>query len=143
MSKMVTVILLLGALFSVELYARQGGSSSELKEFQSFWTEFRAAVKADDKEKIASLTAFPFKTRGTLDSDPVRKHTKASFLKILDKLLDDDPGLSPKEDKMRSFIERKAEIESKDLNGDRAQIGNFVFEKAQGKWAFTFAYLDN
>jgi hypothetical protein len=117
------------------------------KSFQVFWAEFRAAVKANDKERIASLTAFPFKTRGNDDGDPVKKHDRASFLKILDQLLDSDPGLSREPDKMRLLIEQKAEISSKELreideSGGQARAGNFVFEKAGEKWAFTFAYVE-
>jgi hypothetical protein len=48
---------------------------------------------------------------------------------------------------MRSLIDRKAEISSKDLTesgaaGGPFSIGNFVFEKVGGKWAFTLALLE-
>jgi hypothetical protein len=114
--------------------------------FQEFWSEFRGAVKADDKDKIASLTAFPFETRGGDDSDPVKKHDKASFLKILDRLLDSDSGVARK-DKMRSLIDRKAEISSKDFgygseSDGECRVGSFVFKKRNGKWAFTSAFLE-
>jgi hypothetical protein len=61
----------------------EAATQSALKEFQAFWSEFRAAVKADDRTKIASLTAFPFKTKGEGDGADVQKHDKDSFLKIL------------------------------------------------------------
>ena len=99
---------------------------------------------ANDKDKVASMTRFPFKTKGQTDSDPVKTHTKGSFLKIWDKILQADPGLRPETDTMRRYVERKATITSKDLGSGKgsARIGTFVFEKVQGKWLFTMAYLD-
>jgi hypothetical protein len=157
--RMGTIVLWLSAIFSINcslqhvaapsesLAPSVSSAQTEQNDFQVFWSEFRAAIKANDRQKIASLTAFPFKTRGTDDGDPVVRRDRASFLRILDRLLDDDPGLSQEPDKMRLLIERKAEINSKELreiseSGGQARIGDFVFEKVKGKWVFTFAYLD-
>jgi hypothetical protein len=147
MTRIGMVVLLLCALFSVNCYAQQASAPSPLKDFQGFWSEFRAAVKADDKEKIASMTAFPFRVKGFDDDDAVKRYEKAQFLKILDRLLDIDSGENLAEEKMRVFIDRKAEVNTKDLRdgGSKASLGNFIFERVKGKWTFTMAngYLEN
>src|SRR3954469_9101114 len=45
-----------------------------------FWSAFQKAVAAKNREAIASMTEFPFKTRGPLDRDPVTTRDRASFL---------------------------------------------------------------
>lgn len=64
-----------------------GDKQSSADGFRQFWSEFRQAALAGDKEKVASLTWLPFKTRGPLDSDPVRTYERAAFLAVFDKLL--------------------------------------------------------
>ncbi|EDN65731.1 secreted protein [Beggiatoa sp. PS] len=43
---------------------------------QAFWKTFRTAVLADNRDKVVSITQFPFKTRGDLDDDPIRSYHK-------------------------------------------------------------------
>jgi hypothetical protein len=142
MKTLLTIVL----LFALSLGGSFAGSTQDetaAKDFQAFWTEFRQAVMANDKEKLASMTRFPFKTRGTMDSDPVKKHAKEAFLNILDKLLRSDPGLSAEPETMRQLIERQTTVTSKEApTKSSARIGDFVFEKAQGKWLFTMAFWD-
>ena len=59
-----------------------------LKGVQKFWLEFREVVLAGDTNRIDRLTVFPFKTRGALDTSPVRNYDRESFHKILGQLLD-------------------------------------------------------
>jgi hypothetical protein len=143
MMKISLAIVLFVALSPGSSFARPAQADTAAKEFQSFWTEFRQAIMANDKEKVASMTRFPFKTRGTMDSDPVKKRAKESFLNILDKLLQTDPGLSAEPGTMRQLIERQATVTSKEVTTQNfARVGDFVFEKAQGKWLFTMAFWD-
>lgn len=127
-------------------YAQQTINLSAMEELQKFWSEFRAAALANDKARIASMVQFPFRTRGNDDSDPIVLHSKASFFRIWDKLLAQDPGLSPGLDTTRRFLERKTTVTSKDItirgSKSSARVGDFVFTKVQGKWMFTFAYLN-
>jgi hypothetical protein len=67
-----------------------GANETRLEGFQKFWSDFRQAVLAGDKEKVASMTQFPFKTRGLLDTDPVSTHDHGGFLRIFDRLLEQD-----------------------------------------------------
>jgi hypothetical protein len=142
--KIPLIIVLLLTLSPGSLFARQTGNETAVKDFQLFWTEFRQAIMANDKEKVASMTRFPFKTRGPDDGGPFEKYTKASFLKALDEMLQSDPGLIGEPDTMRRFIERQTTVTSKEVGTNSfARIGDFVFEKARGKWLFTMAYLDD
>jgi hypothetical protein len=131
------LVLLLALLAGSSLSAQSG-------DIQAFWTEFRQAIKNNDKDKVAAMTRFPFKTRGQTDSDPVKTHNKVSFLKIWDKLMQADPGLGPDADTMRRFVERKPTITSEASASEKgsARVGNFVFDRVQGKWLFTMAFLD-
>jgi len=143
MLKTLLTIVLLLALSPGSSFAGPTQAETAAKDFQAFWTEFRQAIMASDKEKVASMTRFPFKTRGTMDSDPVKKRAKESFLNILDKLLQSDPGLSAEPDTMRQLIGRQATVTSKEVTTKSfARVGDFVFEKAQGKWMFTMAFID-
>lgn len=112
--------------------------------FEGFWNGFRAAVLADDPQKVAAMTQFPFKTRGVMDSDPVASHERAGFLKLWDKLLAQDPGLKREPETMRQFIQRKTQIVATDLErtGSAARIASFVFEKVNDRWLFTMAYVE-
>jgi hypothetical protein len=49
--------------------------------FQPFWSKFKAAVAANDKEAVASMTKLPF----LFDS---KEQTRAAFLKIYPQLFD-------------------------------------------------------
>jgi hypothetical protein len=110
-------------------------------DLQHFWGDFRAAVLANDAQKVAALTRFPFKTRGTLDADPVETHDRAWFLDALDRLLAQDPGLSMQPDTMRALIERTRALSAESAGGrSAARLGDFVFEKTGEKWLFTLAY---
>jgi hypothetical protein len=138
--------MVLSALLPAYPYAQQTINIAAVEEFQKFWSEFRTAALVNDKAKIASMAQFPFRTRGTDDSDPIMKHNKKAFFRIWDRLLAQDPGLSPEPDTTRRLLERKTSITSQDvtISGKRssARVGNLVFTKVQGKWLFTFAYLD-
>jgi hypothetical protein len=108
-------------------------------EFQKFWTEFRRAALKKDVDRVSSMTAFPFETKGSLDENPIRSHDAGAFRAIFSKLLDMDTGLSAKRESMLQYIERKPTVAS---TGDQTRVGQFVFEKRQGKWAFVMAYLE-
>jgi hypothetical protein len=144
MTKVPLIIFLLLVSSPATLSAGPIESDISAKEFQAFWTEFRQAVTANDKNKVVAMTRFPFKTRGLIDDDPVKTYSRESFLKIWDQLLQSDPGDSPDASTMQRFLERKTTISVRDSAGIGAfHIGRFVFEKIKEKWLFTMAYLDN
>jgi hypothetical protein len=111
-------------------------------EFQTFWTGFREAVLRGDKAAVESMTQFPFKTRGILDSDPVKTYDQASFDGIYEKLLAQDTGLSPEPETMRHLIERTKAGKGSGDGDEMARVGNFVFQKIADRWCFTQAYME-
>lgn len=138
----------LAVLAVILVLAAAAHAQSHVTEFQAFWDEFRTSVLQNDRTRVAALTAFPFRTRGPLDRDPVIKHNRATFLKLFDKLLSqkhyryDGPKLEPFT--MRQLIEEKTTITAKDFSGDKRTvwIEDFIFEKTRGRWSFAFAYTE-
>jgi len=118
--------------------------ATPVEQFQTFWIEFRAAVARNDAEKLASLTAFPFQTRGVGDAFPAQTHDRASFLRILDRLLAQDAGMRAGPETMRQFIERSPSVTERNLGaeGRSARMGTFEFTQSDGKWRFTRAFLE-
>ncbi len=107
-----------------------------------FWTAFRAAVAATDREALASLTEFPFQTRGPSDRDPLVPRDRGSFQRIVGQLLEADPGMRPQPETMRDLIARTSDLRPSPAGGTTARLGSFVFREVQGRWRFTMAYLD-
>lgn len=145
-----TIVLLLafspGSLRAGQVSQSQAGAV--VKDFQGFWNEFRQAIKANDIEKAASMTRFPFKVNGVDDSVPVKTYNRETFPKVWGKLLQqiestpDSKGNSSHET-MKQLIERKETVSIKDIGTESfVRVGDFEFEKAKGKWVFTRAYLD-
>jgi hypothetical protein len=137
-------LVLACALASSVARAQHTGHDTPAQGFASFWSAFRDAALAGNTDTVASMAAFPFTTRGTLDSDPVKTYDRAAFIKIFDRLLDQDPGLSRAPDTMRHLIERTKTVNSKAFGdgGETARIGVFVFQKIGGQWRFTRAYVE-
>ena len=107
-----------------------------------FWSAFRVAAAVTDREALASLTEFPFQTRGPSDSDPVVPQDRASFLRMLDQLLETDSGMKPEPEAMRDLIGRTPELRPSSAAGTSPGLGTFVFREVQGRRRFTLACLD-
>jgi hypothetical protein len=117
-----------------------------LDDFAAYWPEFREAVASGDRDKIAALTRFPFETRGDSDDDAVRKLGREEFLRALDSMLNEDPGLLVDgKETQRQYIARSAKLNARDYtSGDEsAHVGVFLFEKHGNRWWFTRAYVSD
>jgi hypothetical protein len=114
------------------------------EEFLTFWTNFRGAVLSGDQGAVAALVKFPFETRGQLDDAPVLTHDRDAFPGVLEKLLSQDPGLTPEPSTMRQLIEANetAPAGALDAGGQSARVGVFVFVLEDGHWRLTRGYLD-
>ncbi len=90
------------------------------------------------------MTRFPFRTRGTLDTDSIVVYDRLAFLDIVDRLLAQDPGLRPEPETMRDLIDRTDSVTTRHLGdgGRTARIGVFVFERGPDGWRFARAYID-
>lgn len=118
----------------------ENASAEPPPDFLTFWSDFRRAVEGGDKARIVALTSFPFRIRGDLDSDPVRKVSKAEFSKTLDQILDSEIMLSINISKtMRQYIIAHVTPAANEANANNAHIGHFYFTKTKGQWLFTMA----
>ncbi|BBA34878.1 hypothetical protein sS8_2934 [Methylocaldum marinum] len=116
-------------------------------ELQAFWTRFRQAVLAYDKNKVATMTRFPFEVRGVYYGDPGKDYNRKGFLAIYERLMVQrisvPSGNVSIEKSMIEFIEDKTEIAPKDVSTEsRMRFEQFVFERVRGRWLFTRAYLE-
>lgn len=114
---------------------------------QSFWADFRQAVLDNDKDKIASMTHFPFEVRGPDDSDPVKHYDRTGFLAIYERLVVQRIYLASAgqfvSKSMRELIGGKSEITPGDfLTKNVIRFQQFEFERIKGRWRFTRAYLE-
>ena len=135
---------LLVTLSAAAACGQQPRADRSLESFPAFWSQFRDATLAGDLKRVAQLTQFPFRTRGPSDSDPTVTHARAAFDSVFQKLLRQDPGLSPEPETMRSLIDRTATVTSDQLGdgGQTARIGLFLFQKVGTRWLFAMAYKD-
>lgn len=113
--------------------------------FVAFWAEFRRAALAGDTARVVALTRFPFRTRGPMDDDPVRRHARPAFPRLFfGRLLAADPGLRPTPDTMRDLLARTERPRGDAVDPGRrdARVGDFVFARAGrgAPWRFTMAY---
>ena len=114
---------------------------------QQFWTQFRAAILSNDKEKVASLTKFPFEVRGPDDGDPLVYYDKKGFLGILDDILNQPvyqmKGTNIKSTTMGEIVKDKTEVSDADLlSDDFARVELFTFVKEKNRWLFNRAYVE-
>jgi hypothetical protein len=145
MTKRILVFALTFFSIGTTSYAQGSARTVSTSSFQAYWGEFRTAVLNDDGVKFTALTQFPFKTRGTMDWDPVLRHNRAWFAKNYARLLADDPGVTAElqRDTQRALIERTEQLSEKHKLGSTGwRIGNFEFKKVRGRWLLVMAYWD-
>jgi hypothetical protein len=124
--------------------AEPPAGKSAVQDFQGFWSDFRTATLANDLGRIMAMTRFPFRTRGPMDDDPVVSHGKDGFAKLWEKLLLQDPGLRPEPETVRQLIQRKVRISAAEhgRGASTARVAGLVFERVNGRWFFTRAYVE-
>ena len=109
-------------------------------DFQNFWEDFQAAVGRNDFEAMADQALLPLATRGESDFDPVIPVDRARLIRNLPMLLAADPGILPYPTTQQILLlsEDAPDIDQ----GGSVRIGDFVFEKVDGRWWWVFAYAD-
>ena len=131
-------------LLSLSLFAMAAGEkkAEPPADFKVYWSQFRKAVHENEKEAVASLTNFPFKTRGEMDDDPVLTHDRKAFLAMIEEMLAEDSGSAKNPATMRELIEKTTSIPERAWGdgGRTVRIGNFIFENINKKWLFSYAY---
>lgn len=76
----------------IHYVAEAGDSVKKAADFTEFWERFKAAVKKNDKKKVASMTNFPFRSYDLMgiikDLDHGPSFTREEFLRHFNKLFD-------------------------------------------------------
>ena len=111
--------------------SKQVTTDKSTESFLKFWKVFRQAVIDNDTSTVISLTAFPLETRGEMDQDPIVKYERKDIAKVFrahrfSNLEEITQTINP--DKQYVF-------------SDCARISDFVFNRINGQWRWTFAYL--
>jgi hypothetical protein len=115
--------------------------------FQQFWRPFRQAILDNDKQRVASVTSFPFEVRGPDDSDPLQLLNRPQFLDLFERLVVQPVyvvvggQIVPKT--MRQLIEETRSVSPADqVDHGFVHFHQFEFSKRDDRWLFTRAYLE-
>lgn len=121
---------------------QSGLADAQTQSFDRFWAAFRQAVLVGDKTSIASVTRFPFETRGVSDDDPVKKYDRAAFSAVLDTLLAQRSDEGREDETVRQFVTRTTTLPPRTLgdSGNDAAVGPFSFVRSDGRWQLTRVY---
>jgi hypothetical protein len=140
-------LLRLCLVLALTFVATACDAQSQGADVDKFWSAFRQAVLANDKNKIAGYTRFPFEVRGGSDSDPVQRLKRDGFLAAYDKLVT-QPVYVPVatgivERTMKQLIEEQtALLPEHQTSASTLRFRQFEFERVKGRWMFTRAYLE-
>jgi hypothetical protein len=120
--------------------------TTEPRNAEEFWTEFRDAALAGDLPRLLPLVRFPFTTRGMFDEDPVLNHSREDFPRLFARLLESDTGL--REDlgpTMRELMVDTPRLPPQEIELSATgwfRVGDFEFKRVNGEWKFVHAYID-
>ncbi len=119
---------------------------------QQFWTDFRAAVAANNPAAMQAMARFPFVTRGVSDGDPEVPHDEVAFAALLPKILAQDTGLGAQPETVSAFVARHADLPPIAVGGGQFtpvpadathfSAGPLDFEKSGERWRWVSAYLE-
>lgn len=121
-------------------------TTKTVPQFDQFWAGFRRAVLTGDTEAVAGVTRFPLEVRGELDTDPMRRASRAALAGVLTRALNADTGLS-----LRRHLTNRALIEGIEtpirptrgvsVGATTARVGAFAFERSGTEWQLYRIYL--
>jgi hypothetical protein len=110
------------------------------EEIAEFWTAFKKAVASENYQNILELSTIPFATRGTMDDDPVIALDQTAFLANINAILTTDPGITTTPTTQAKLVSQTKILI--DQGDGFARVGDLVFNKINGQWKFTRAYID-
>lgn len=109
--------------------------------FSAFWRQFRAAVLANNFEKLKSMTQFPLETRGLYDSDPYISISEDQFADMFSSYLNEFSGMNLT-DTVYDYIKRYKNAELSWLGNTSASVSSMEFKKVDDQWKLTFIYTE-
>jgi len=112
-----------------------------------FYILFRNAVLQSSINSVIPFTRFPFEVRGTDDGQSVKRYGETEFKKLFRKLLAQREHLMKGghvvECSMLQVIQEKEQLTGRDyLTDSFIRVGDFEFQRFEGTWRFTGAYLE-
>ena len=110
------------------------------KEIAEFWSAFKKAVESENYQTILELSTIPFTTRGSMDDDPLIALDQTAFLANINAILSTDPGITTTPTTQAKLVSQTKILEDK--GGGFVRVGDLVFNKVNGQWKFTRAYID-
>lgn len=116
--------------------------TEEKESFPQFWKRFRTAAIKNDIKQIITLTHFPFKTKRTLDSDPITKYTKRTFPAVFTAFLKQWNGMDLEGKTESDLIKKTVTLNKKAVHDNYTRIGDLVFARTNKKWKLVSVYLN-
>jgi len=123
-----------------------GGSAENEKyavsKFNIFINDFVDAVKANDVDKIKSLTYFPFDTQGMTKTHLILSYSEADFPTVFTAFLKQDLGVDLGDNRVPDHLEKYISGNKKiSLSNRYARLGDMRFQKFGDDWKFSWVYL--
>lgn len=112
-----------------------------------FWTDFRKAVLINDEKTLLKMTKLPLEVRGVSDNIPPRYYSGSQFPAVFKKVLMQQEYL-PHGGRlitktMLALIYDKRTLAPEDLTTPTFfRFHQLEFEKKDGRWLLTRAYLE-
>lgn len=147
MVKFKTILLLVGILFCSACSSVKEPVAKKANEENQFWQAFRQAVLDDNVDTVISMTHFPFEVRKPDDSAPVKRYEQQDFPALYEQLIAQQvyypSGGAMSSKPMRQLIAEKQQITPGDfIKPNLIQFLQFEFDRIDGRWLFTRAYLE-
>ncbi|MBK9391139.1 MAG: hypothetical protein IPN68_13460 [Bacteroidetes bacterium] len=113
--------------------------------FQTYWKDFREAVINSDSLKLLTLTNFPLKSHGVMDSDPQILINSKNFYYYFQICLNEETGMSINFETNLDFIKKIDKITDYKFytkNREWQRINQMEFQKINNYWRLTLIYFD-
>lgn len=123
-----------------------GQASNEGQAFELFWAEFREAALNEDYSSLSKLIRFPLEVKGVDNNTPTEFYPPDKIAEIFPALLEQVVYSYAKANlegnSVRELIRKKKEAMKILPHKTNCQIDQFEFQKVNGQWLLTTAYLE-
>ena len=121
-------------------------SLSSERDFQLFWSKFKAASLANDYSTLEKMIHFPLQVKGVVDDMPIESYSKNELRKIYPKLMMQTVSHYDGADKFidMSFADLIKTIDKVNVGVDDKyiRVEQFEFDLIDGRWYLVSAYLE-